>query len=392
MAEDLDFILGGLEHEDARLRLLKKLYIPGNVDVADRILAKEENSSILEQEAEHADKAGDEARLKDMATRLIDVYISRRVHNIVDLVIEWNRPELTKYAIELFTQRDPPRLDNAIEIAEGLGMTRKRRGLLEKALALEEEKSDDGEGRASTLAKLKRYDEAIDRLIRKDVYGIKQALDMAKEHSTDRLTQIAKRGFSRFRGEPGEWSMYVECGKILGKMEKVEKAAIEYYARNIADSLSDYNHFPDYLEMVETFVACDEGDMARKIVHAYNHHIKSDPRKKENTEELKNLAKLYHAIDDFGETNRTLYELIELENQDSTSYGALRAVEFAVKLTGEIGFNFQIPDIHVRRAEFREAAAAAKNLGRSEMTEEYTRIQGLIDTAADERKELKLDK
>lgn len=72
METQLDVLLENLHSDENRLRFLRGIYTPGNVEVAERILAISEDSSVIEDEMTHAKKAGDTDRFRSMAKKYIE--------------------------------------------------------------------------------------------------------------------------------------------------------------------------------------------------------------------------------------------------------------------------------------------------------------------------------
>ena len=81
MVQTLDVILENLQSDKNRLNFLKKIYTPGNTDVADTILNLDsKNLTVLERELEHSRTKGTVDRFEVLAKKVIDFYEIGRAH------------------------------------------------------------------------------------------------------------------------------------------------------------------------------------------------------------------------------------------------------------------------------------------------------------------------
>ena len=209
MVQELDAILDALPSEKVKLAFLKNIYLPGNEEVADSILAiNKDDSSVFKQEMAYAKKTENCGRFVSLAKKYIDYYISHDyVILLKDIVIEWNNPELADYAIEEITLKPEDNrglerpLEFAVEIAQAFGKNNKSIELLERLLALQERDSEYKSTAAKTLEKLGRFDDAIDKYL-EEKSAVSDAFNLAEEHSPERLHEIANAEFSQY--EPGK--------------------------------------------------------------------------------------------------------------------------------------------------------------------------------------------
>jgi len=227
MVERLDELLATLHSDEGRLELLNEIYITGDTDVADRILAMDVGSTVLDREIEHAKQKVDMDRFRDLAKMKIDVLLVSALYSATtEIVTRWDDPELANHAIKRLisgvgdSQMTRNGLASAAEIAQAFGRGDAARGYLEKLLTLLDGKPGYELSTADTLIRLERYDEAIDRfLVGEDT---SQALNLAKEHSTGRVNSIASWEFNRYRPGFDSAELYVECAAQIDKTEEAK--------------------------------------------------------------------------------------------------------------------------------------------------------------------------
>jgi ABC-type Fe3+-hydroxamate transport system substrate-binding protein len=133
----LDEILHSLYSDESRLVFLRRIYFPGNMEVADKILAMDPHDiSVLNSEMEYAKRHGLEDRFIVLAKKFVDYYIKEGFHLFVkDHVINWNNSTIADYAITRLQEVGrEDLLESAAEIAKAFGREKEARKILERIL------------------------------------------------------------------------------------------------------------------------------------------------------------------------------------------------------------------------------------------------------------------
>ncbi|MEA3229544.1 MAG: hypothetical protein U9P44_01390, partial [archaeon] len=302
MTQELDNILKYLSSTDAQLTFLRSIYVPGRIDVADEIILRSEDSSIIRKEIAHAKQACDYDRFRSLAKRYIDYHVSHDFDILlVGIVKEWQDSELADYTIEKMTSKPEKdrKLENPLEysaeIAQAFGKEDVARDILERLLGLVERDSEYRFPAAQVLEKLGRFDEAIDRYL--EAEWVSDAFYLAKEQSPIRSVENAEVGFKNYKQDRGSAQFYVECAELLGKTGQAEKKLVRYAKKvNVV-------HSPRfYVGIVKSLVLLGQEAVASKFVEKVARHeeqARNSDRYYEFSRSVE-MAELYHAV---GETD-----------------------------------------------------------------------------------------
>ncbi len=387
MTVQLDTLLENLHSDENRLRFLRSIYTPGNTKVADRILVLSEDSSVIEREVTHAKKAGDTDRFRDMGREYIDYCVTHGFDiQLRNIVIRWQDPELADYAIAQMTSKSETdrKLEDSFkysaEIARAFGKEDVARANLERLLALQERDSKYKFPAAQTLKKLGRFDEAIDRYLACGGYGeLGNAMDLAREHSSNRVSKVAQRGFDSFDVKNGFAEFYVGCAEVLGKTKDAEKVLVKYAKKvKVERSPRFYN------DVVKALVSLGQEKVARKLVERVAQHgeqVKASEKyhKFDRSEEM---AQLYHTI---GETDavRNIYtKRIETRIREGHHpSNTINDINKAIELTGDrITFMKKRLLLHEKQEEYEQASKLATELGKPELAENYMLMHQMVQS------------
>jgi tetratricopeptide (TPR) repeat protein len=381
MTQDLDNLLGSLHSDKSRLAFLNSIYIPGNVDVAGKILTMGEDSSVIEKEMAHAKKTGDTDRFKDMARKNIDYYVAHDFDILLrDIVIKWQDPELADYAINQMTSKSEEDrklegpLQYAAEIAQSFGKEEVAKQNLERLLALQEKDSEYKFPAGDTLKKLGRFSEAIDKYV-ESTKGrcsgfMGNALRIARENVPERVEEIAQIGFDAYEPETGFESIYVECAEILGKTEEAEKTLVKQSKKV---KVKDSPRF--YAGVVESLVKLGKNkeaeDLVRRVVKNEERAKKSDTYYSFDRSE--ELARLYHAIGETDAVKNIYVERIETGIREGHHpSNTVNDINKAINLTGDKAtFMEKRLLLHEEQGEYEQASKLARELGNSGLAESY---------------------
>ena len=386
MSTELNPILENLHSNEARLAFLTSIYVPGNVDIADKILTMGEDYSVIEKEMAHAKKTGNTDRFRDMAIKCIDHYVKNDLDiSLRDIVIEWQDSELADYAIEQLTSKpeENRRLENplgyAIEIAQSFGKEEVAKQNLERLLVLQED-SEYKFPAGETLEKLGRFSEAIDKYV-ESTEGrcsrfMDDALRIARENVPERIEEIAQIGFNAYEPETGFESIYVECAEILGKTKKAEKTLVKHSEKV---KIKDSPRF--YAGIVESLVKFGKNKEAKDLVKRV---VKNEKKaKKSDTsysfDRSEELARLYHAIGEIEPIREIYNERIDIRiRKGHHPSNTLNDIKKVIEMTGDTSFREKELGIYEIQGEYQKAANLANELGKPELAQMYNIMYGQV--------------
>jgi len=385
MSAELDTILGNLHSDEARLTFLRSIYVPGNTDVADRILSMSTNSSVIEKEIEHARQVGDTDRFVTMAKKEIDFHVDNGFKNLLkDRVIRWQDVDVADYAIARMTSVPEDNrilefsLEYVAEIAQAFGKEEFAKQNLERLLTLQERDSEYKFSVAHTLIKLGRFDEAIDRYLEGGYHDIPSALNVAQEHSPTRITEVAQKGFDDYKQGSGFEEFYVECAEIVGKTRQAEKPLLDYAKKVKIESKPRF-----YDGLVKSLVKLGHEKEAKQLVEKVARHEESEKNSDRHYEfdRPEEMAGLYHAI---GETDavRNIYsERIDTRiREGGRPSNTLNDIRKIIELTGDNTFREKELALYERQKEYDKAEILATELGKPELAETYSTMHQMVLT------------
>jgi tetratricopeptide (TPR) repeat protein len=388
--EGLDNILTNLHSDKSKLAFLNKIYTPGNIEIADKILTMSEDSSVIEKEMAHAKKTEDTERFKDMARRYIDYCVTNDFNILLgDIVIKWQDPELAEYAISQMTSKSEEdrkledSLEYAAEIAQSFGKEEVAKQNLERLLALQERDAEYKFPAGDTLKKLGRFSEAIDKYVESaegkcsGVMG--NALRIAREKVPERVKEIAQIGFDAYEPETEFESIYVECAEILGKTEEVEKTLVKYSKKvKVKDSPGFY------AGVVESLMKLGRNKEAKDLVRRV---VKNEEKAKRcdsyySFDRPEELARLYHAIGETDAVKNIYLERIETRIREGHHpSNAINDINKAIELTGDKAtFMEKRFLLHEQQGEYEQASQLAEELGNSKLAESYKTMHQMVST------------
>jgi tetratricopeptide (TPR) repeat protein len=382
-AQTLDALLANLHSEKSQLVFLNGIYTPGNVEVADRILAMHRDSSVIEKEIEHARKNGELERFRDLARKYVKHNISMGAGILLkDVVIGWQDPVVADYAVTQMTSETMPMktveylLPYAADIAQAFGNNEVAKASLERLLSLQIEDDLDvtsvsAATRVSdTLKRLGRFDNAIDRLMRANLPM--SAFELAEEHSPQRLKEIAEVGFAKYTPAPisGQTEFYAKCARVIGKEDEARSALVPY-----ANKLEPNDSPGVYQGIVKGLVLLGEEETARELVRKVEHHesYEKDGVRHYQFDRSDGMAELYHAIGDIDAVSKVYAARIDTAiKQRHNASDLAQTIQKAVRLTGrKMPFLDQLLVLHESQGAYEHAAIVAEDMGRHELAESY---------------------
>lgn len=390
MAEKLETIMRILHSDESRLAFLTSIYIPGNTEVADKILTiNPENSFILENETAHAKSVGDINRFRDMAKRNIDWYVQNDCDILLqNKVINWQDSELADYAIELLTSKSKEgrRLEGSLryaaEIAQSFGKKDVAKQNLEKFLALQERDAKYKFPAGDTLKKLGRFSEAIDKYV-ESAEGrcsgfMGDALQIARENVPERVKEIAQIGFDAYEPTTGFEEIYVECAEILGKTKKAEKILVKY-SKSV--KVKDAPRF--YEGVIKSLVKLGRDQKAKNLVERVRRNEVEAKRSERyyDFDRSEELARLYHAVGEIDAVREIYKERINIRNREGHHpSNTLHDIKKAIELTGYISFREEEFGVYERQKEYKKAANLANELGKPELAQMYNTMYEMVES------------
>jgi hypothetical protein len=385
MTAKLDILLGNLHSDENRLRFLREIYTPGNAEVADRILAIEPDTSVLEKEAGYSREHGETERFSLLAKRFVDHYIQNGWDILLKKsVVRWGDRNLADYAVSKLEEKgEESTLEYAGDIAQSLGQEQKARQLLERVLALQMKKKDDyAFSPAGTCVKLGRFNEAIDLFMRSGYHWLDRALHVAKEHVPQRVNEVAQIGFDRYAPSFHTQETYVECAEVLGKVDKA-KNTLSREARKLT---------PDgpprlYGGLVKSLVKLGMNNDAKTVVQKVADYHFKESRERENMmhvtfhDDSKELAELYEIIGEQAPVRDLLLARIDagLNNGWHPSHYD-KDIERGYQLTGDKAFLERKLRLFEKEQKYDEASKLVMELGKPELAESYRAMHEMVQS------------
>lgn len=382
--ESLDNILKGLHSDKNRLAFLNRVYTPGNVEVADRILDLNLGTSVLEKELDYALKHKAKERFTALARRFVDLYIKNQYDNLLaDQVVRWKDTDIANYAITKLeeTGKESP-LECAGEIAQSFGQKEKGRKLLERVLSLQfERKGDYAFAPTGTCIKLGRFNEAIDLFMQSGYHWFNNALNVAKEHVPTRVNEIAQRGFDEYAPGFHVQETFVECAEILGKVDKAKKTLIREAKKLRPDSPPRF-----YQGLTNSLVKLGLNNEARIVVEkVVDYQSQRAKERKEDMvcmyfhDEQKELAELYETIGEQRPVRDILLARIDAGlNGDWHPSNYTKDIEKGLKLTGDKAFLERRLLVLEKEQKYDEASQLAQELGQPELAGNYKTMHQMV--------------
>ena|GEM_PF-5294694 len=390
MQAQLDTLLENLHSDENRLKFLRGIYTPGNIDVADRILAMSEDSSVVEKEMAHAKETENMDRFRGMARRHIDYHVSHDFDILLrDIVIKWQDPELADYAIAQMTSKSEAdrKLEGPLaysaEIAQAFGRNDVARANLERLLALQERDAEYKFPAGDTLKKLGRFSEAIDKYV-ESAEGrcsgfMGNALRIARENVPDRVKEIAQIGFDAYEPKTGFEGIYVECAEILGKTGEAERVLVKYAKKVKVDSSPRF-----YNGLVKALVSLGQEKIARQLVERVAKHEEREKASGSYYEfdRPEEMAQLYHAIGETDAVKNIYAERIETRIREGHHpSNAVNDINKAIELTGDKAtFMEKRLLLHEKQGEYEQASQLATQLGKTELAENYRLMHQMVQS------------
>jgi hypothetical protein len=226
-------LLYALDTEHAKTELLKTLYSPGDLEIAE-LLAEHGETSYLDKELLYTLQNKDREVWIALGKRKIDEYMAGKYHILLpDLLKKRKCPELNEYAI---AQLDEPenmhQMKNYMAIVEAVGTPEQIKIWREKQLKIQTEQMKDNYGAATILVELQRYDEAINECINwfpgGNYHIIELGRKIAEKHAPNRRTEIANLicdyppiGNLRYQ------KLLYDCGKFVWREADAKNAIQE---------------------------------------------------------------------------------------------------------------------------------------------------------------------
>ncbi len=271
----LDDILAAMQTDEGRLLFLRKIYVPGNAAVVERLLAIDPNRYIIEKEITYAREHSDTGRFREMAQLLITHSFSNALWPLLaSKVIEWGDEETAREYVNrivAWEQGGEESLLQASRVAEAYGWEEERREYLE---GLVEKRKKDPHQRISVaqkLCELLRFDEAIETICGADYGHLPRAMDIAEKYAKQKVRKVALQGYNRFREDDVYYvDFYLMCANVLDRKDEARERVMELYRReNI--SIERYVHnghiyTHHYLGLIKALVILGEQETAEKFV------------------------------------------------------------------------------------------------------------------------------
>lgn len=383
MTQTLDTILGNLHNDQNRKAFLEQIYIPGNIAVADRILALSPDSDILEKEIKYAAEHGPSERVVALGCKLTDYYLNINCDILLrDAVIKLENPEVADYAIKkLAKRRTVDSLNYAADICAAFGRELEGELLLEQVFRLEMAQSGEQYPSipARTAVKIGKFEEAIDLFLRSGYHYFDKALKVAKEHAPNRVAKIATLIFDGYDPKDHHLPMlYLEGAKILGKQDQAEKAL-----KKEANNLKVDSDPRCYLGLVQALVSLGLDKGARIVVERVEcYELKRMKRESHyNGSNHRELAELFLALGDKTEAAKALQRKIDQELPRNNPSQFMSDIDRVYELTGDpsvLQYKFLVFE---RERQYDQAVNLARKLGKTDLAETYEIMQSMTANA-----------
>ena len=384
----LDDLMGSLHSEESQLTFLNSVYTPGNVEVADRIIALNPHSEVLDEEVHYALAHGDEQRFEKLAKKRVDSYVENDwVTLIGDYVMKFGNMKVANYAIAaLEKMAKEGSIEEASDIAQHFGQSEKRDELLERLLSIQMQEKDWVFGPSQTYVKLGQFNEAIDLLVNSGYNWFGRALEIAKEHVPERIEEVAQRVFHEYSPDSARQEPFVEAARILDKTDEAKKIL----SREAKKFKPEY-HPQFYDGLVSSLVALGADKEAQLVVKKVADHQNKRARKEEKGhvffhDEQKELATLYETIGDLDSAKDILLARIDagIEGQWHPSHYE-KDIEKGWEMTRDSAFLERKLLFLERGGRYEEAAKTATELGDAELAQNYMAMRYMVSDIPKEK-------
>lgn len=389
MAPTLEVILKNLQSDKNRLAFLEKIYTPGNIEVADRILTMSPDSStILKREMAHAREQGQEDRFVAMGRKLVDYHVDNDFDILLsDIVVGWGNKPLADYAISrLFKKEKEDSLEYAAEIAMKFGREDEGRKLMERVFDVQMARSGKEYpfSPAGTAVKLGRFDEAINLYIKAGYHWLNAALKVAREHVPERVKEIATLGFDEYDSDRNHNpELYLESARILGKEGEAEKVLKKEARKLRVDSPPRF-----YEGLVNALVSLGSHDEARSVAERVEAYEVGQMQIREyyDSSNQRELARIFLALGDKGKAAEAFLRKIDKQLLSHHPSHFVDDIDEVYKLTGDKTVLQKKLFVFEREGQYDEAAGLARELGRTDLAEMYDTMQSMISAVQSQAK------
>ncbi|MFC1691234.1 hypothetical protein ACFL0W_03560 [Nanoarchaeota archaeon] len=405
----LEDMLGVMQSDEARYEFLKKIYTPGDIEVADNYLDVTERLfgsnrggvflDVLKNEITTAQKQQNTDRYVDLTKRLIDFatnvtssssYVYFKETNIVGKL---GNQDLVEYAISKLRSVSYDKnssmkaLSCAANIAKTQGLTEQANDITAKLIKMQ--KRYDPRSAAENLKALDRHSEVIDAYLSRSEFGVdyRTALKYAREHAEDQVERVAKRIFKECKPNikspnwenASDLDLYAEASIILGKEDNAISALSDYVDK--AEIKTNWASARLFRGVVNGLLMLGEKEKAAEFVvklertfDVYKNFEQTINVGSEG-ETIENLAKLYHSVGYADDVERIYGELLSImERKVPYENMIIETAERAFELTN----NNKYLEIQLRMQEktgkYAEAAKLAIALDQKEVALIYESI------------------
>lgn len=383
---ELETILQSLHSDINRMSFLHQIYIPGNIEVANRILAiNPQDSSVLKQEIKFASEHDMGNRASALAMKMVDSYLEEGFESLItEDVSKWGSPEVADYAITQLTSdlsdREESRLEAAADIALAFDRKEQAHDLLEELLEVQlDTKSEYFFSPAQTCVRLGRYDQAIDLYMQGGHNWKENALHIAAQHVPEREEEVARSLFESY--EPGFASQepFLKAARVLGKVDEAKRTLVREVRRLKPNSPPRF-----YQSLVNALMELDLEDKARgvvKKVEKYQQRQRNGDTvsKYAYIDGAKEMVRLYDTIGD-GDIIRKLYlEILDFQIEERHNpINILNYIKTAYEATGDPAFLERKRLVLEIQGDYKGANEVADQLGNSDMAEKYLAMSKMV--------------
>lgn len=383
MVQTLEGILGNMQSDQNKLNFLNRIYTPGNTEVADAILALNPNNfEVIKSELEYSRVEGLVERFDLFARKFIDLYIAEDLDILLkDKVISWGDKGLADYAISKFREKDCQNsLEYAAELAMKFGRENEGRQIMERLFDVQMESlgQEYPFSPAMTAVKLGRFEEAINLYIKSGYHWLDTAMRIAREHSPERVTEIANLGFYGYdSGANHRPELYLESARILGKEEKARKVL-----KQEANKLKINNSPRYYTDLVSALVSLGLTDEARSVADQIeDYEIKQMQTKKYyDGNNQREVADIFLVLGDKERAVKAYIRKIDKELPEYNQSNFMPDIDKVYELTGDKSVLQKKFFVFEKEGQYDKAAELARNLGNTDLAETYDHMQKMVST------------
>ncbi len=397
---DIDALICELEPKN-RLDFLRNSYFPGNMVVAEHILAIDPcDSSVIGSEIAYAKQHGgiDENNgFIEFGKNIVDHYIEGNYGSrLEDEVKKMGDSTIADYVLaqvpsNLKKGKEKDMLSCAVRIAEYFNKEEEKL-LLEK---LSEHPLDGGESSsvARTYARLGLYGKAIDFYIKSD-FGWPDALDIAKKYVTKRRHEAAQNGFDSYTPSSGAQEVYLECARILGKEEEA-KNVLTKEAENSDPAFSVYGFYvnpEEYKGLIKSLLTLNLRAKAENVIAKLTAYERKECQYGYfDLDRKRGLAMLCRETGRMVEAEKTYLDIIDtllgLDYSKKCESDILHLIKEGYELTGSSAILEKKLPILEKNGEYDEAARVAAIVGNHELSERYDDMHQMVEEAKSRREE-----